>query len=93
LASPEDIIIGRADPGSGFVPAVDLSPEGEVAVRVSRRHARIIWRNHLPYLQDLTSTFGTRLGGNRLLPEQLVPLKPGDHMSLGGCVLAYDIET
>ena len=92
LTSPDDLIIGRADPDSGFVPGVDLSHEGEVAVRVSRRHARIIWRNHLPYLKDLTSTFGTRLGGKRLLPDQLAPLKPGDHMSLGGCVLAYDVE-
>jgi pSer/pThr/pTyr-binding forkhead associated (FHA) protein len=93
LTPPDDMIIGRADPDSGFVPAVDLSREGEVAVRVSRRHARIIWRNHRPYLKDLSSTFGTRIGGKRLLPDQLAPLKPGDHMSLGGCVLAYDVDT
>jgi pSer/pThr/pTyr-binding forkhead associated (FHA) protein len=92
LSPPDDVVIGRADPDSGFVPAVDLSPEGEVAVRVSRRHARIIWHYNLPYLKDLSSSFGTRLGGKRLLPDQLALLKPGDHISLGGCVLAYDID-
>ena len=92
IAPPDNLIIGRADPEIDFVPGVDLTQEGDVAFRVSRRHARISWSNNLPYLKDLTSTFGTRFGGGRLLPDQLVRLKPGDHISLGGCVLAYDIE-
>lgn len=74
-----------------FIPDIDLNSSGEVAVRVSRRHAIITWRNGAPYVEDLGSGFGTRLNGEMLLLGQAVPLKPGDHIWLGGCVLAYDV--
>lgn len=92
IAPPNEITIGRSDRYVNSIPGIDLNAVGEVAVRVSRRHAIITWRNHVPYLEDLGSGFGTRLNGETLLIGQAVPLKPGDHMWLGGCVLAYDIE-
>lgn len=92
IAPPKDILIGRSDRYADFVPDIDLSREGEIAVRVSRRHAIITWRNHAPYVEDLGSGFGTRLNGDTLLIGQAAPLKPGDHIWLGGCVLAYDVE-
>lgn len=93
IAPPEEITIGRSDRYVNFVPDIDLSPLGEVATRVSRRHAIITWRNYVPYLEDLGSGFGTRLNGEMLLIGQAVPLKPGDHFWLGGCVLAYEVES
>jgi pSer/pThr/pTyr-binding forkhead associated (FHA) protein len=92
IAPPNDILIGRSDRYVDFVPDVDLSREGEIAVRVSRRHAIITWRDGVPYLEDLGSGFGTRLNGRTLFIGQSASLKPGDHIWLGGCVLAYDIE-
>jgi pSer/pThr/pTyr-binding forkhead associated (FHA) protein len=92
IAPPTDVIIGRADTYIGFKPDLDLSQDGEVAGRVSRRHALISWRDGLPYIEDLGSGFGTRLNGETLLMGKAVPLKPGDHLWLGGCVLAYDVE-
>lgn len=92
VAPPKDVLIGRSDRYVDFVPDIDLSREGEVAIRVSRRHAIITWRNYSPYLEDLGSGFGTRLNGETLLIGQAAPLKPGDHIWLGGCVLAYDVE-
>lgn len=92
IAPPNDIVIGRSDRYVDFVPDVDLRHEGDVAIRVSRRHALITWRRHNPYLEDLGSGFGTRLNGDPLLMGQAVPCKPGDHIWLGGCVLAYDVE-
>ena len=93
IAPPNDYVIGRSDRYMDFVPDVDLSEDGEAASRVSRRHAIIQWRNDRPYLEDLGSGFGTRVNGKMLLIGQAVPLKPGDHIWLGGCVLAYDMET
>lgn len=93
IAPPQEITIGRSDRYVNFVPDIDLSPLGEVAVRVSRRHAIITWRNYVPHLEDLGSGFGTRLNGEMLLIGQAVPLKPGDHIWLGGCVLAYEAES
>ena len=92
ISPPQDIIIGRADRYIEFVPDIDLGREGEVAVRVSRRHAIITWRNRSPYLEDLGSGFGTRHNGQTLYLGQAVPLKPGDHVWMAGCVLAYDVE-
>jgi len=87
-----NLIIGHADPQVNFMPDVDLSNEGEVARLVSRRHAVIQWQDGQPYIEDLGSGFGTRLGGELLILGQAVPLKPGDHIWLAGCVLAYDVD-
>lgn len=87
------IVIGRADRQVNFIPDLDLSHEGEVARLVSRRHAMIRWRYGQPYIEDLGSGFGTRFRGEVLQLGQSIPLKPGDHIWLAGCVLAYDIET
>lgn len=91
IAPPNEITIGRSDRYVDFTPDFDLNTMGEVAVRVSRRHAVITWRDSLPYVEDLGSGFGTRLNGEMLLLGQAVALKPGDHIWLGGCVLAYDV--
>jgi pSer/pThr/pTyr-binding forkhead associated (FHA) protein len=92
IAPPRDIVIGHADVQVNFKPDIDLSKDGEVARLVSRRHALIRWRHNQPYVEDLGSGFGTRITGEGLLLGQEVPLKPGDHIWIAGCVLAYDIE-
>jgi pSer/pThr/pTyr-binding forkhead associated (FHA) protein len=92
IVPPKDIVIGRSDRYIDFTPDIDLSPDGDVAIRVSRRHAIITWRNRSPYLEDLGSGFGTRYNGETLLLGRAVLLKPGDHIWVGGCVLAYDVE-
>ena len=92
IAPPDNIIIGRADPAVNFVPSVDLSQEGKAAAGVSRRHARLSWSIYGPCLRVLNSSSKTCLNGEALSPDRAVLLKPGDHISLGGCVLAYDVE-
>jgi pSer/pThr/pTyr-binding forkhead associated (FHA) protein len=92
ITPPYDFTIGRSDPATDNLPSLDMSQYGDIATYISRRHAVITWQNVQPTLSDLQSTFGTRLNGEVLPPNQSVGLKPGDHMSLGGCVLAYDVE-
>jgi pSer/pThr/pTyr-binding forkhead associated (FHA) protein len=92
LTPAKEMVVGRSDRYVNFTPDLDLGPLGEVAIRVSRRHAIVTWRNYAPYVEDLGSGFGTRLNGEMLLLGQAVPLRPGDHIWLGGCVLAYDVE-
>jgi pSer/pThr/pTyr-binding forkhead associated (FHA) protein len=92
IGPPNDLVIGRVDRFGETVPDVDLGKEGEMAVRVSRRHAVITWRDRTPYLEDLGSGFGTKLNGRTLLIGHAAPLRPGDHIWLGGLVLAYDVE-
>jgi pSer/pThr/pTyr-binding forkhead associated (FHA) protein len=92
IKPPGTVTLGRTDRANSIFPTIDLGAEGELATYVSRRHASLIWNEARPYLTDLGSSFGTRLNGESLRPQQVVALNPGDHISLGGCVLAYDIE-
>jgi pSer/pThr/pTyr-binding forkhead associated (FHA) protein len=91
-ADAREVIIGRTDPMVGARPDIDLGREGEVSRRVSRRHARLNWEKGSHFLEDLGSSFGIRINGADVRPGDKVRLRPGDHIWLGGCVLAYDLE-
>jgi pSer/pThr/pTyr-binding forkhead associated (FHA) protein len=54
---------------------------------VSRRHARLRYRDGAWVIQDLGSTNGTRVNGRRAGRCQL---RPGDRVALGGLVLQVD---
>ncbi len=54
---------------------------------VSRRHARLFFRDGSWVLQDLESTNGTTVNGVRV---GRCELRPGDHLVLGGAHLAID---
>jgi pSer/pThr/pTyr-binding forkhead associated (FHA) protein len=92
LPDQGELIIGRSDPALSFVPDIDLRDEGEVSERVARRHAKITCQGHTHSLEDLGSPYGTKINGTPVLLEQTIQLTPGDHIWLGGCVLAYEIE-
>jgi pSer/pThr/pTyr-binding forkhead associated (FHA) protein len=87
-----ELIIGRSDPALGFVPDIDLGYEGEASERVSRRHIKILCQGRTHSLEDLGSPHGTKINGTLVLLGQTIPLTPGDHIWLGGCVLAYEVE-
>jgi len=92
LPAQGELIIGRSDPALSFVPDIDLRYEGEVSERVARRHAKITCQGGTHSLEDLGSSHGTKINGTPVLLEQTVYLTPGDHIWLGGCVLAYEVE-
>jgi len=87
-----ELIIGRGDIIIGGAPDIDLSQVEDAAHIVARRHAKIIARSSQHYLEDLGSASGTKVNGVRVEFGKRNPLHPGDHIWLGGCVLAYDIE-
>ena len=57
------------------------------AETVSRRHARLIFRDGGWILQDLNSTNGTRLNGRYV---GRCRLRPGDQLALGDQLLRVD---
>ena len=87
-----ETVVGRSDVSLGLTPDIDLTPVGEAAQVVARRHAQVIARGGRHYLQDLGSASGTKVNGARVTLNEQRLLEPGDHIWLGGCVLAYDIE-
>jgi pSer/pThr/pTyr-binding forkhead associated (FHA) protein len=85
-------IIGRSDISIGLSPDIDLSQAEDAAQVVARRHAKIIIRGGRHHLEDLGSATGTKVNGVNLRLNEQRLLEPGDHIWLGGCVLAYDIK-
>ena len=74
-----DVVLGRG-------PGVDIvltDPKGQV----SGRHARIVIRGSEAVLEDLVSTNGTFVNGERLEGPHV--LRAGDKVRLGGCTLEF----
>jgi DNA-binding winged helix-turn-helix (wHTH) protein len=69
-------VIGRRTPQ--YVPDIELNDEA-----VSRRHLEIIARGDRYLLQDLGSTNGTMLDGDRIIPGKLYTLKHNSQIGLG----------
>jgi hypothetical protein len=83
------VVIGRSDALSGVAPDLDLEPYvGELA-GLSRRHARLTWRDGQCWIEDLNSVNWTYLNNQRLSPERPAPLKAGDLLRLGNVLLTY----
>ncbi len=86
-------LLGRADFRSGgFQPDVDLTAYGAQERGVSRAHARLHLENGLLYVTDLYSANGTRIGGQRLEPEQHYLLNHNDEFQLGALAIRITFE-
>jgi len=85
----KEVIIGRAESSGGWKPDVDLAPlGGKSDAGVSRKHARIIWQAGW-MIEDLNSTNGTYLRGQRLPPNQRTPLNDGDVLLIGNIQVTF----
>jgi hypothetical protein len=90
--SAEESYIGRWDADNGIFPDVDLDAHDPDA-KVSRRHARIIFRNGIYTIEDLGSTNGTFINrGRRLLPGNPQALNEGDEIIVGKTFLRFHIN-
>jgi hypothetical protein len=91
--SSEESYIGRWDADNGIFPDVDLDAHDPDA-KVSRRHARIVFRNDVYMIEDLGSTNGTFLNrGRRLLPGSPQVLSEGDEIIVGKTFLRFHINS
>ena len=77
------IHMGRIDPGGNIFPEVDLTNDGGAERGVSRRHARIMKREQQIYIEDLGSSNGTFVNGQKLMPYFPELLSDGDALMLG----------
>jgi len=73
----KSVVVGR-DPSA----ELPLQDEG-----ISRRHCQVSYDGDHFVLEDLGSTNGTLLNGERI--DGVVRLRPGDRIFLGGCVLKF----
>jgi hypothetical protein len=87
----DESTIGRWDADNGIFPDVDLDAH-DADAKVSRRHARIVRKNGIYYVEDLGSTNGTYVNrGRRLLPGNAQTLNDGDEIIVGKTFLRFQI--
>ncbi|MBN1564055.1 MAG: FHA domain-containing protein [Anaerolineae bacterium] len=80
----EECVLGRTASSDG---CIDLTEFGAVDLGVSREHAKLTRQSATIMVQDLGSTNGTYLNGQKLLPYQPRVLRNEDELSLGELVL------
>jgi hypothetical protein len=82
-------LIGRHDPVTGIHPEIDLSKE-ELGKSVSRRHARIEFRDSQFFLTEEIGTLNnTTVNGVKLETGVMTPLIDGDEIGLGAVKLTF----
>src|SRR5712691_7048761 len=86
----QQAILGRASNDDSTQPQIDLTPYGAYEKGISRRHAVIRRTPTGLIVEDLSSSNGTSLNGQRLQPFVPAPLKPNDRLKLGSlAILLY----
>ncbi len=90
VAGGATITIGRRDPVTGIQPSVDLT-ELDQERSVSRRHAKLERRGRRLYLvEDLGTTNGTFVNGERIAPGDPVEVRTGALLRFGLVELSYE---
>ncbi len=80
----EQLMLGRDDPPTAYVPEINLTPYGAADLGVSRRHMTILLQDNILYVQDMNSRNGSKLNDESLKPGDQYPLNDGDVLMLGG---------
>lgn len=87
----KDALIGRWDADNGIFPEIDLDRYDPEA-KVSRRHAKVFFRDGQFVIEDLGSTNGTFINrGRRLLPGVPQVLANDDELIVGKTFLRFRI--
>jgi Cyclic nucleotide-binding domain/FHA domain len=79
----DEFLIGRPDPVTGTQPEIDLGPF-DLNRTLSRRHAKMLRDGSLYSLrEEVGTTNGTFVNGERIKTGTTVALKPGDRLRFG----------
>lgn len=78
-----EFLVGRPDPVTGTQPEINLGPF-DVSRTLSRRHAKILKEGGLYSVrEEVGTTNGTFVNGERIKTGTAVPLKPRDRLRFG----------
>jgi pSer/pThr/pTyr-binding forkhead associated (FHA) protein len=87
-----EVLVGRADAASGWIPDVDLTPFGGTPESgVSRKHVKLVWQGSW-MIEDMNSVNGTFLRGQRLMPFQRTQINSGETLQLGNLQVTFVVE-
>jgi CRP-like cAMP-binding protein len=83
FSNGDETTIGRADPVTGILPDIDLTPV-DLNRSVSRRHAKIVKRgNEYCVLEEVGTVNGTYVNDQRIPTGTPVPIHNGDMLKIG----------
>ena len=85
LLEPErsEFLVGRPDPVTGIQPEINLGPFDTMRT-LSRRHAKILKEGGLYFVrEEVGTTNGTFVNGERIKTGAAVPLKPENRLRFG----------
>jgi hypothetical protein len=92
LPVASEIHLGRLDAAHGIFPDLDLTPDGGLEKGVSRRHATIHQKGSSFFIEDVGSTNGTFVNGQRLTPYLPHPLQAGDKLQVGELRMTLEFD-
>jgi pSer/pThr/pTyr-binding forkhead associated (FHA) protein len=93
LSADREILVGRLDAAHGIFPELDMTADSGLEQGVSRRHARIYIRDGVCFVEDLDSTNGTFLNGERVTPYLPYAFHDRDVVTFGTLRLEFRILT
>jgi hypothetical protein len=83
LVGRTEFTLGRVTDGQPILPDVDLTPYEAYSQGVSRLHAAVKVVNQRIVIMDLGSSNGTRVNGQKIVPNVDYPVNNGDMLALG----------
>lgn len=90
-SSKPEMLIGRPDPVTGLLPEINLGPL-DTHRSLSRRHAKIINEGGILFLrEEVGTTNGTFIDGERVPTGQARPLKAGSVLRFGSVELKVEL--
>jgi pSer/pThr/pTyr-binding forkhead associated (FHA) protein len=92
LSTDRENLVGRLDSAHGIFPELDMTVDGGLEEGVSRRHARIYTRDSTCFVEDLDSTNGSFLNGERITPYLPYAFHDGDELTFGSLQLRIRID-
>ena len=89
-SSRNELLIGRPDPVTGLLPEINLGPLDSQR-SLSRRHAKIVNEGGMLFLrEEVGTTNGTFINGERVPTGQARPLSLGDTLRFGSVELKVE---
>lgn len=89
-SSKPELLVGRPDPVTGILPEINLGPL-DTQRSLSRRHAKVVIESGIPFLrEEVGTTNGTFVNGERLPTGQARPLTIGDTLRFGSVELKVE---
>jgi pSer/pThr/pTyr-binding forkhead associated (FHA) protein len=88
----DDLLIGRKDNARGIFPDVDLGLDGGYDAGVSRRHAILAHKQNIYLVEDLGSSNGTFVNGQRLDPQTPTKIEHGDELKCGTLLIRVEFQ-